>query len=312
MERILLIGSQGYVGSALEPQLYAKYGVGVDACDIGWFVDSRSLSHFPLYRKDYKEIKGFSIEKYDAVILLAGHSSVPMCKDDLRSALNNNVRNFWDLLGKLRDDQPLIYASSGSVYGSGSGQFREGDALAPAFNWYDLSKQEIDRIALLSGKKTYGLRFGTVCGASPNPRTELMLNSMFLSAKNTHTVRVNNLKKVRAILGMKDLVAGVMAILKRVEEAGAKNSGIYNLASFNAEIGYMADKVCSFMDAIKQVVPDNPTYDFALNTQKFQEVFDWAPKDTIESILLDLKKNYGKINEAQRETLSRNRMIKYD
>lgn len=311
MERLLLIGSTGYIGSALEPQLYAKYGSGLDSCDIGWF-HPKDMNHYPLYRKDYREIKGISIEKYDAVILLAGHSSVGMCKNDMLSSCNNNIRNFVELLNKLRDDQPLIYASSGSVYGNGSGQFRETDALAPALNWYDLTKQEIDRIALLSGKKIYGLRFGTVCGVSPNPRTELMLNSMYLSAKNTHYVRVNNQGKVRAILAMKDLIAGVKAILSRIEEKGPVNTGIYNLASFNATIGHMADETCRFMGAIRHDVLDNPTYDFALNVQKFQEVFDWAPKETIQTILEDLKKNYGKINEAQREVLSRNRMIKYD
>lgn len=310
MNRVLLIGSEGYIGRILSPQLACKYEL--DCCDIGWYDDPREHKAHPLYRKDYKELKGsLTIQKYDAVILLGAHSSVPMCRD-LRSSFNNNVSNFVDLLEKLAPEQPLIYASSGSVYGNGGGQFRETDPLNPPMNWYDQQKQTIDEIALMSGKKVYGLRFGTVNGASPCMRTELMLNSMYLSAKNTKSVRFNNKDKSRAILGNKDLVAGIKAILEYVGAKGPKNTGVYNLASFNSSIGYMANKVCEFMDVIPQEVPDGPTYSFQLNTQKFQEVFDWVPSQNIEDILLDLKKNCGKITEAQREPLSRNRMIKYE
>lgn len=310
--RLLLIGSEGYLGRALSPTLL---NYDIDMCDLKWFTDirNRELRALPLF-KDYKDIKQLSLEKYDAVILLAGHSSVAMCKDDPVSALNNNVRNFWTLVNRLGANQPLIYASSASVYGHGESfkQFFEHDPLPPATNWYDFSKQEIDRVALLSGKKTYGLRFGTVCGASPNLRTELMLNSMYLSAKNTGVVRFNNSDTNRAILGMKDLTRGIGAILQHIEDKGPKNTGVYNLASFNATIGYMAKMTAGIMEANIQKVPDSPTYSFMLNTEKFQQVFDWEPRQDIKSILDDLAQNHDKMLEDHRGQFTRNRMIKYE
>lgn len=264
--------------------------------------------------KDFNDIKVHSIEKYDFIILLAGHSSVAMCKEDMKSSLNNNVRNFWNLVNKLGANQPLIYASSASVYGNGEPykQFFEHDPLPPATNWYDFSKQEIDRIAALAGKKCYGLRFGTVCGASPNIRTELMLNSMYLSAQNTGVVRYNNEDTNRAILGIQDLCNGVSAILQYIEEKGPRNPGAYNLASFNATIGYMAKETARIMGANVQKVADSPTYSFMLNTEKFQQVFDWAPKQDIKDILDDLAQNHDKMKEDYRGLYTRNRMIKYE
>ena len=310
-KRILLIGSEGYIARALEPTLRSY---AIDLCDIGWHKDSRnSEQRFPLY-KDFNDIKGYSIEKYDYIILLGAHSSVKMCKNDLRSSMNNNVRNFWNLLDKLGANQPLIYASSGSVYGNGEPykQFFEHDPLPPATNWYDHGKQEIDRIALLSGKKTYGLRFGTVNGASPNFRTELMLNSMFLSAKNSGVVKYRNENVNRAILGTKDLCRGIGAILSYIEEKGPKNPGVYNLASFNATVGYMAKETGRLLNANLQKEEDSPTYSFMLNTEKFQQTFNWAPEQDIKSILDDLEENHGKMKEDHRGLYTRNRMIKYE
>lgn len=313
VNRILLIGSEGFIGRCVGASLLEKYEV--DLCDLKWFTDIRDteIRHKPMYR-DYKDLKPVSLERYDAVILLAGHSSVSMCKNDMASCLNNNVRNFWTLVNNLGASQPLIYASSGSVYGHGEShkQFFEHDPLPPAMNWYDFSKQEIDRIAALSGKKCYGLRFGTVCGASPNIRTELMLNSMYLSANNAKVVKYNNENTNRAILGMKDLVRGIGAILSYIEEKGPKNPGAYNLASFNSTIGYMAKTVANLMEVNIEKIPDTPSYSFMLNVEKFQQVFDWRPEQDIKDILDDLALNHGKMLEDHRKLFTRDRMIKYE
>jgi nucleoside-diphosphate-sugar epimerase len=302
--RVLLIGSEGYIGSSLAFEL-RDYDL--DCCDIGWFGANASV----LYKKDYRDIKGLTIEKYDAVILLAGHNSVKMCRD-MKSAYLNNVVNFMSLIDRL-GDVPLIYASSGSVYGNGEQfkQFFEHDPLPAPMNWYDHTKQEIDRIARLSGKNTYGLRFGTVNGASPNMRTELMLNSMVLSAQNTNLIKASNYKVNRAILALPDLNRAIKAILKHIEKKGAKNTGVYNLCSFNANIEYLVERTAHLTKSYIEKQEDSPTYSFMLNCQKFQETFDWAPKETVESIILDLQKNCGKINEAERKRLTRDRVIEY-
>lgn len=306
--KILLIGSDGYIGRVLT--LFLRTENVLDRCDIGWHKDPRSseMPDFPIY-KDFNNIKEYTIKKYDCIILLAAHSSVGMCQNDMVSSCNNNVRNFWNLIDKLGANQPLIYASSGSVYGNGEGHFYEHSPLPPATNWYDFSKQEIDRIALASGKKVYGLRFGTVNGASPNFRPELMLNSMYLSARTSGVVKYKNEKSSRAILGMKDLTNGVGAILKYIEKRGPKNPGVYNLASFNSTVGYMANQVAHKMEVPLLKEEDSPTYSFQLNCQKFQQVFDWAPEQNINDILDDLIWNYGKMDH---KGMARDRMIKYE
>lgn len=278
MANILLLGDEGFIGARLKPFLRA-HGHTVDGWDISWYCD-KTLRQF-----DYKNLPPSFLSSYDIVILLAGHSSVPMCEYDSRGSFNNNVVNFHGLLEKLRPDQPLIYASSGSVLnGVQRRQDEEATLLAPTCH-YDMQKQTIERIAALSSKKTYGLRFGTLSGYSRNPRLELMINSMYCDALDRGQVRASNLTKSRAVLGLSDLCR---AILRMVEHKGPP--GIYNLASFTADIGDIAGKVVSLTGAeLITLPPDDKCYDFKMITTKFEETFDFKFQDTVESIVEDLK-----------------------
>lgn len=300
MSHILLIGDSGYSGSRLKPFLRA-HGHTVDGWDIEWYSD-KTLRQF-----DYKNLPPSFLSSYDQVILLAGHSSVPLCNHDPRGSWKNNVENFAALLENLQPDQPLIWASSGSVL---NGVLRRPDEeatlLAPACH-YDMQKQTLERIAALSTKKTYGLRFGTLAGYSKNPRLELMINSMYCDALDKGEVRASNLTKSRAVLGLSDLCR---AILRMVEHKGPP--GIYNMASFTSPIGDIAGKVVSLTGAkLITLPPDDKCYDFKMVTNKFEETFDFKFQDTVESIVEDLKTLPLSLRDKTIYNRS-TRLIKYD
>jgi nucleoside-diphosphate-sugar epimerase len=275
---VLVLGGLGYIGSRLVPYLKAA-GHTVDIWDIGYYMLS------PLLRFDYKNLTSAYLAKYDWVILLAGHSSVPLCEADPYGSFKNNIVNFHELLEKLPNHTHLVWASSGSVLnGVQRRQDEEATLLAPTCH-YDMQKQTIERIAALSSKRTYGLRFGTLSGYSRNPRLELMINSMYCDALDRGQVRASNLTKSRAVLGLSDLSR---AILRMVEHKGPP--GIYNMASFTADIGDIAGKVVSLTGAeLITLPPDDKCYDFKMVTTKFEETFDFKFQDTVESIVEDLK-----------------------
>lgn len=277
MNTVLIIGSAGYIGSRLEEFLRA-HGYRVITCDTQWFGGPS-----PHFLMDYNKLPKSVVSKADVVILLAGHSSVPL--GELEGSYRNNVTNFFELLQKLPDRVPLIYASSGSVLNGVQRRQDEDAVLMPPTCHYDMQKQTIERIAALSSKKTYGLRFGTLSGYSRNPRLELMINSMYCDALDRGQVRASNLTKSRAVLGLSDLCR---AILRMVEHKGPP--GIYNMASFTANIGDIAGKVVSLTGAeLITLPPDDKCYDFKMITNKFEETFDFKFQDTVESIVEDLK-----------------------
>jgi nucleoside-diphosphate-sugar epimerase len=224
--------------------------------------------------------------------VLAGHSSVPSCLGALYSPWLNNVTNFTDLLDKL-DDQLVIYASSASVYGNSKPgeQHKETNKIFVPVNNYDVTKYALDQqavIANLTGKKVIGLRFGTVNGYSANLRVDVMINSMYHSVQNDRGIQVSNKHISRAMLGIEDLCRAVEHCIEQPVP------GIYNLSSFNATVGKIAEAVSRKLGA--EIVDNGNTinaYDFALDTGLFEQTYDFEFKETPDTILNGLIEHYG-------------------
>jgi nucleoside-diphosphate-sugar epimerase len=232
------------------------------------------------------------LAEVEVVIVLAGHSSVPSCLGALYSPWLNNVTNFTDLLDKL-DDQLVIYASSASVYGNSAPgeQHKETNKHFTPVNNYDVTKYALDQqatIANLTGKRVIGLRFGTVNGYSANLRVDVMINSMYYSVQNDRGIQVSNSHISRAMLGIEDLCRAVERCIEQPVP------GIYNLSSFNATVGEIAEAVSRKLGA--EIVDKGNTanaYDFALDTTLFEQTYDFEFKETPDTILNGLIEHYG-------------------
>lgn len=273
---ILLIGATGYIGSALYPALASI--TQVDCLDIG---RRGNPAKIPFELGDYGAVRFEKVRNYDTIILLAAHSSVGQAANDSWAAFHNNVVKFHRLLEMVRDDQRLIYASSSSVY-SGFGAAGASED-AEAGNLYDLSKYIDDALATLSHKHCYGLRFGTVNGPSPNIRNDLMLNRMVRTAKDHGRVEIQNPQVRRPILGIHDLVRAVTAIVN-----GDGLPGTYNLASCNATVQELGALVADAAGVPLIIGEPTNTYDFEIDTTKFQKMYDFTFQESARSIVSDL------------------------
>lgn len=291
MKKILLIGGSGYIGSHLYNYLDSK-NYNIDSIDIFWYGKSNNSTY-----KDFRDLKQEDIKEYSHIILLAGHSSVGMSENNMMPVLKNNVLNFCNLLNILDEDQFLIYASSSSVYGDTKEKIvtEEYISFLPN-NHYDLSKYEIDSYAKLSGKKYFALRFGTVNGASPNLRTDIMINAMVNSAQKNNKVLCFNPDTNRPILGINDLVRAIETI---VVNGSKDNIGVYNLASFNSNALEISKGVSSAMNVELQILEEKKDniqntkletkkYDFLIDSSKFCKTFNFQFEETIYSIIKSL------------------------
>ena len=264
MDNVLLIGGCGYIGSRLFQVLSDKHDV--DSVDAEWY--GNHINKLNVI-KDFGTLTKDDLAPYDVVILLAGHSSVKMCVDNAIPTLKNNVVNFVNLLEKLDKKQMFIYASSSSVYGDTKEKMvtEEYNQFEPN-NYYDLSKHEIDSYAKLSSTKYFGLRFGTVCGASPNLRNDIMINAMTFNA-------IKNL-------------ASFNSTAEKISRVVAHQTG--------AELEFVVE----LPKTITNVKLQTKAYNFLIDSTLFEQTFNFEFKEDINTIVRSLVDNFDNMNKGNR------------
>ena len=293
MKKVSILGGAGHIGTRLRQVLREHHFVKTN--DICWFNYDETSD-----RRDYAKYTREQLAEFEVIVVLAGHPSVPSCNGALYSPWLNNVTNFTNLLERT-DDQLIIYASSASVYGNSAPgeQHKEINKVFVPVNNYDVTKYALDQqatIANLTGKRVIGLRFGTVNGFSPNLRVDVMINSMYHSVQSGTGIQVMNKHISRAMLGIEDLCRAVDRCIERPVP------GIYNLSSFNATVGEIAESVKNKLgaDIIDRGITNN-AYDFALDTTLFQETFDFTFTETTNTILNSLIEHYGESHPQWRD-----------
>lgn len=264
--KTIIIGGNGYIGSALQQHIKAD------------ILDLSAPNHW--------KTCVWNTDDYDNIVLLAGHSSMPMGRDDPDGAWINNVVHFKRLLDNLRDDQKLIYMSSASVYNNIKGYPDETCAEFHPMNMYDLTKYTIDQLAILANKHTYGLRLCTVNGYAPTLRIDLMLNKMKEDAVTKGVVTIKNADLKRPVTDIQDVCRGIKAILDSKED----KRGIYNFCTLKGyTVGDFAKAVTEKFGGRVEDLGNEPHYVYGANTSKFEQAYNFVFKGTLESVLESLK-----------------------
>ncbi len=285
--KILILGGNGYVGSALYAALTDHDVVSWDLCmwgpNLGYSVQA-----------DVHSLTSHDVASFDMIIMLSAHSSVGMCKQDPAGAILNNVVNTQHVVSLLRPDQKFIYASSTGIYGKQPDACLESDASYQHMNWYDITKQTVDthmQQLIKQNRRIMGLRFGTVCGVSANTRSDLFLNNMVRHACEHKHFWVNNVHVSRSVLVICDLVHAIKTVCEKPFVGG-----IYNLKSFDVTMQQAADQICAQLSVSCEVKPpDVLTYDFTVNQHAFCSTYDWQPQSTLEHVIDQLAQDTNKL-----------------
>jgi nucleoside-diphosphate-sugar epimerase len=287
--KILLIGSEGYIGNVLATELIKKHELAT--CDLQKSANEKVLQH---YLCDFSKLTSRELEQYEVVINLAGHSSVSQCQLDPEGAIENNILNMMTLLNALSEKQILIYASSGSVYDGYRDTYPTEEAhIKNSRNLYDFTKLAGDYLVSTVNVRTIGLRFGTLSGYSQNMRRELIINRMTQDALMNSEIYLANRNSSRSCLSLQDLCNAVMAMLLPEKLYNLKSHEIFNLASFSMKIEDIAINIARLSNSKILPLPDSPTYDFSMSTEKFQRHFEYTFMDNIETIYLELTQKLG-------------------
>ena len=281
MNKILIIGGMGYIGSLIASFL-KTYNFTINTID--------ELND----EGDYNNLTTDYLKNYNVIILCAGHSSITSCQKNPFNSLKNNVYNFIELCKKI--SVKFIYMSSSSIYGD-CGDLKIEESTDFKFipkSEYDLQKWLCDEYIQKTDLEYYGLRLGTVCGWYTNLRTDTMINSMVYNGIRLNKIKINNPEIWRPILYTEDLLFAVLHIIRY---GNFEKRGIYNLASFNMQVKDIGMQVSEILN-IPLEIDYNPTklsYSFSISSCKFMKTFNFKFIGNIKNIVQDLSNNPIKI-----------------
>src|SRR3954452_609181 len=179
--RILVTGGAGYVGSTLVP-LLLEQGHRVRVLDALRFGGHGLLPccqnrFFELIKGDVCDDAAVTkaLDGVEAVIHLAAIVGYPACKKEPHVALATNVEGTRTLLRCRKPDQRVLYASTGSIYGSVPDYICNESTPRPPIPLYGETKAEPEQSTLDAGNGIAS-RFATASGVSNRRRLDLMPN----------------------------------------------------------------------------------------------------------------------------------------
>ncbi len=300
MNKILIIGGGGYVGSQLVPDLL-KLNYKIDVYDL--FIYGQDVldknSNLKLIKGDIRNIDKLSeiIKAYDAVIHLACISNDPSFELNPKLGKSINLDCFRPLVEICKNSKVkrFIYASSSSVYGiKKEKNVSENLSLEPLTD-YSKFKAECEKI-LLEYKdeefETVIVRPATVCGYAKRQRLDVVVNILTNLAFNQRKIKILGGEQLRPNIHIKDMSRIYIKILE--SEKQLVNGEIFNAGYDNMsvnEIGNSVKKVIGEDVKIeRQETNDNRSYH--ISSEKIKKTLNFEPKYSVEDAVVDLKQAF--------------------
>lgn len=237
IERILVIGGAGYIGSVLIRKLL-KLGYRVRILDnflygkesIKELVNNKS---FEVVEGDFRQINVLTeaSEDCDALIHLGAIVGEQACSVSEKLTIETNLlaTKFILQVAKYKNCQRLIFASTCSVYGESTSEFLTEESKTSPVSLYAKTKLDSEKILLKEGREliTTILRFATVYGSSYRERYDLVVNFLSLKAVKEKKITIYVPEQWRPFIHIDDLCEGVIKVL--FAEENLVRAQIFNL-----------------------------------------------------------------------------------
>ena len=171
MEKVLITGGCGFVGSALVKELLLK-GYDITVVDTQWFGNFlEEHENLTCLKLDIRDIENIPFEGMDSVIHLANIANDPSVELNPSLSWEVNVLATQQMANEARKHgiKQFIYASSGSVYGVKEEEHVTEELDLVPISVYNKTKMVSERVLMSYSDdfKVHCIRPATVCGFSP-------------------------------------------------------------------------------------------------------------------------------------------------
>lgn len=294
VERVLLLGGGGYIGSALIPKLLEKgfkvrlldrmlYGKGA----IQPYLESGQVE---LLQADFRQVDKVvqAMQEVDAVVHLGALVGDPACALDEELTIEINLMATRMIAEVAKGSQVgrFVFASTCSVYGASDEILDERSQLHPV-SLYARSKIASEKVLRDMASDTFCptcLRFGTIYGFSGRTRFDLVVNLLTAKACIDKKITLYGGDQWRPFLHVEDAAQAVLRALEA--PLPAVRDQIFNVGS--NEQNYTLEQVGQL---IKEQVPeaellelgnDSDRRNYRVNFDKIKDALNFNPEWTVE------------------------------
>ena len=263
--KVLVTGSQGYIGTVLVPMLLNSGHdvIGLDTDLYSRCTFSGRLPEIETINIDVRDLEKDDLVGYEAIIHLAGLSNDPL--GDYQPALTAEINGYASIrladMAKAVGIKRFLFASSCSNYGAAGDNFLDEEAEFSPVTPYALSKVDVETALSKMADNGFSptfIRASTAYGLSPRIRFDLVTNNLTAWAFTTGKVYLkSDGSPWRPIVHVEDISRAYVAALEAPREL------IHNEA-FNVGTTTENYQICEIADIVKDVVP-NCKIEFAPN-----------------------------------------------
>jgi len=302
MNKVLITGGAGYVGSKLVPKLLSL-GYEVTVLDLMMYGESVLDNHERLnkVKGDIRDIDLLekTIPGHEIVIHLACISNDPSF--ELNPSLGKSINyDAFEPLVKTsvkKKVNKFIYASSSSVYGIKTEKNVTEDMKLEPLTDYSRFKGECEKI-LNSYKSddfiTTTIRPSTVCGYAKRQRLDLVVNILTNHAFHNREIKVFGGEQLRPNVHIDDMVGSYLSVLNADNKK--INGEIFNVGFKNQSVNELANDVKEIIGEDIKIIntksDDNRSYH--VSSRKIKEVLGFETKYSVKDAVSDLKSAFEK------------------
>ncbi len=295
MNKILISGGCGYVGSKLVPYLLDKnYEVSV----IDLMIYGNSLPphrNLKVYKEDIRNINVIdSLTKTnDIFIHLACISNDPSFElnPDLGKSINFDCFEEIVNISKKNSIKRFILASSGAVYGINDSKNITEETITNPITDYAKYKLESEKILFNHTDDNFigtAIRSATVCGYAPRQRLDVVVNILTNLAYNKKEISVFGGDQLRPNIHIDDVCKAYHNFIQA--DSRKINHNFFNLCGENHKVSEIAEIVKSCMPfnvSIKTTTSDD-IRSYHLSSTKIKEILNFECEKNIKIAVNDL------------------------
>ena len=239
--KVLVTGTEGYIGARLGPWLIAR-GHDVTGLDAGFYrdgtlyLDPIGLSQQPrTVLKDLRALTPADFEGFDAVVHLAELSNDPLGQNrpEITFKINHEGSVLIAKAARQAGVRRLIYASSCSVYGVGAGDLVDETSPVNPQTAYAQCKTLVERDLKPMADRDFCvvfLRNATAYGPSPRMRFDIVLNDLCALAWTKKKIAMtSDGSPWRPIVHIEDICEAISCALEAPAES--VNGEVFNVGA---------------------------------------------------------------------------------